>query len=289
VNDKDVADDDGAFETDVTLDEGENDITVEAKDKAGNTSTETITVVYEKETPMIDQIEPTTDQTVFSGDAVTVSFESNVENGDASFQVSIPAAKQTNGSGTEQSMEEVEPGVYEGTWNVPKSLHVEGAVIQVQITDEDGKYAKDTAEGKLYVFEDTINRIAGDIRYNTAIEISEAGWNTSDTVILARGEEYADSLAGVPLAHKIDAPILLTPTDELWEQTMDEIGRLKASNVIILGGTDAVDKNVETTLKEKGLDVERIAGKDRFRTAEKIANRIAPITADKVAIANGMD
>src|SRR5699024_1707471 len=97
------------------------------------------------------------------------------------------------------------------------------------------------------------------------------------------------SLAGVPLAHKIDAPILLTPTDELWEQTMDEIGRLKASNVIILGGTDAVDKNVETTLKEKGLDVERIAGKDRFRTAEKIANRIAPITADKVAIANGMD
>src|SRR5699024_8702426 len=139
VNDKDVADDDGAFETDVTLDEGENDITVAAKDKAGNTSTETITVVYEKETPMIDQIEPTTDQTVFSGDAVTVSFESNVENGDASFQVSIPAAKQTNGSGAEQSMEEVEQGVYEGTWNVPKRQHGEGCGSQGGITEEGGE------------------------------------------------------------------------------------------------------------------------------------------------------
>src|SRR5699024_4231595 len=268
---------DGAYETEVTLNEAENEIKAEAMDEVGNKSAETITVIYEKEDekePTIDHIEPSTDQTVFAGDDVTVSFESDVENGDASFQVSIPVtANQTTDSMVEQPMEEVEPGVYEGTWNVPKDLHVEGALIQVHLTDEEGTQLKDTAEGKLYVFENKIDRIAGDIRYDTAIEISEKGWDESDTVIVARGKEYADSLAGVPLAHKLKAPILLTPTDELWDGTLDEIERLHASNVIILGGPDAVDEGIETTLKENGLEVERLAGKDRFRTAEEIAKR----------------
>src|SRR5699024_3263441 len=161
--------------------------------------------------------------------------------------------------------------------------------IEVELTDEDDDTVKQEAEGHLYISPDAIDRIAGDIRYDTAIETSKKGWTKADTVILARGKEYADALSGVPLAYKLDAPILLTPTEQLWERTMDEINRLNASNVIILGGPDAVDESVQKQLENNGLDVERIAGNDRFETAEKIAMKVAPAGADKVVLANGMD
>ncbi|MFP3441662.1 cell wall-binding repeat-containing protein, partial [Pantoea sp. SIMBA_133] len=58
-------------------------------------------------------------------------------------------------------------------------------------------------------FKNKVERISGKDRYKTAIEVSKAGWEKSDTVVLARGDEYPDALAGAPLAYKYDAPILL--------------------------------------------------------------------------------
>src|SRR5699024_8205345 len=132
------------------------------------------------------------------------------------------------------------------------------------------------AEGKLHIYPDKIERIKGKLRYDTAVEVSREGWAEADTVILAQGEEYADALTGAPLAHQLDAPVLLTPGDQLWPAAMDEIDRLNASNVVILGGTDAVSDRIANTLEAKGLTVERIFGSDRFETAEKIAMEIAP-------------
>ncbi|MUV37304.1 Bacillopeptidase [Lentibacillus sp. JNUCC-1] len=286
VNDEKAEPENGTFEVEVALKEGENKITAEAMDKAGNSSENSITVVYEKGN--IGEISPLDDQHVFAGEEVAVSFESNTEGGDASFKIALPAALQSENA-TDHAMVETKPGFYEGTWNVPEHLHVEGAVIEVQVTSEEGVLATGTAEGRVYVTEETIDRIAGDIRYDTAIEISKKGWDETETVILARGTEYADALAGAPLAHKLDAPILLTPTDELWGAAMEEIDRLGTSKAIILGGSNAVSDNVVSELEDNGLDVERIAGKDRFKTAEKIARRMAPDGAKKVAIVNGMD
>ncbi|HBI55793.1 MAG TPA: hypothetical protein DDY38_03070, partial [Firmicutes bacterium] len=67
------------------------------------------------------------------------------------------------------------------------------------------------------------------------------GWpDGAQTVVLARGDDYADALAGVPLAYQLNAPILLTHTNRLITSTKDEIIRLGANKVIILGGTGAV-------------------------------------------------
>src|SRR5699024_6256681 len=115
------------------------------------------------------------------------------------------------------------------------------------------------------------------------------GWTISDTVILARGMEYADALAGVPLAYKEDAPILLTPSDELWDATASEIERLGASEAIILGGSNAISDDVSSELEYLGLEVKRIAGDTRFETAALIASEVAPEGIDKVVVANGMD
>src|SRR5699024_8123104 len=136
---------------------------------------------------------------------------------------------------------------------------------------------------------ESTDRIAGDIRYDTAIETSKTGWAKSDTVILARGDNYADALAGVPLAHKLDGPILLTPPDKLWEATKEEIARLGANNVIILGGEDAVGANIEKSLVDDDYNVRRMEGHDRFETATLIANEVAPKGSTDAIIANGMD
>lgn len=136
------------------------------------------------------------------------------------------------------------------------------------------------------IVESSTERIKGETRYETAVEISKAGWTSADTVVIARGDSFPDALAGAPLAYKHDAPILLTDKDVLTKSVKEEIARLGAKNVIILGGTAAVDNYVEYQLEGMGLDVERIGGKDRWATAANIAARMGG-TPEKAVIANG--
>jgi putative cell wall-binding protein len=119
-----------------------------------------------------------------------------------------------------------------------------------------------------------IERFSGINRYETAVAISQEGWETSDTVVLARGDDFPDALAGSPLAYKLDAPILLTNNNELSASAKSEIQRLEAKNVVILGGTGAVSAAVVDSIRSLGINVERINGKDRFETAVKIAERL---------------
>jgi uncharacterized protein YvpB/putative cell wall-binding protein len=127
-------------------------------------------------------------------------------------------------------------------------------------------------------------RIAGENRYSTAVMISQKGWQTAQTVILAKGSDFPDALAGGPLAFKENSPILLTQSEILTQLTKNEISRLKARKVIILGGEVSISNNVENTLKGMGLEVERVAGQNRYETALLIAQRLG---SDKAILANG--
>lgn len=115
-------------------------------------------------------------------------------------------------------------------------------------------------------------RISGKDRYQTAIKVSQKGWPSSNSVILATGEDFPDALAVSPLAYELDAPILLTNSTSLTSVTETEIKRLKATNIIILGGEKAVSKKVEDRLKEIGIKtIKRFGGKDRYETSVLIA------------------
>ena len=142
------------------------------------------------------------------------------------------------------------------------------------------KYAKKYGFDIEYLINEK-DRFAGDDRYSTAAAISGGSFSRANTVVIASGLDHADALAGVPLAAAFSAPILLTKKTSLPQATLDEIKRLKAKNVIILGGEGAVGANVEQTLKNNGLSVERIAGKTRFETAVKIAQRVEQKTGSK--------
>lgn len=129
-----------------------------------------------------------------------------------------------------------------------------------------------------------VKRISGSSRYKTAAKVSQTGWDRSNTVVLARGDEYADALAGVPLAAKHDAPLLLSQSNKLTKVTKDEINRLNAKTVYILGGESALDKTVENELKKLGVTVKRISGSTRIETATAIAKEIG---GKKAVIVNG--
>lgn len=118
-------------------------------------------------------------------------------------------------------------------------------------------------------------RIAGNNRYSTAVEVSKKAFPYgSDTVIIASGQGFADALAGIPLANICKAPILLADTNYITKETGDEITRLKAKNVIILGGIGVISAKVANIFTGRGLSVQRIAGTDRFATSTLIAEEI---------------
>ncbi|MFR6142769.1 MAG: cell wall-binding repeat-containing protein [Finegoldia sp.] len=128
------------------------------------------------------------------------------------------------------------------------------------------------------------NRISGRNRISTAIEVSKKYYEKANTVIIARSDEYPDSLTASPLAKKLNAPILLTSKNELEEPVKAEIKRLKATNIIIVGGVNSISTNVEKALRQYDKDVERIAGHSRYQTSAAIAESLLNQSARKTAI-----
>lgn len=131
----------------------------------------------------------------------------------------------------------------------------------------------------------TIQRADGQGRIDTAIQVARC-FGQVDTVMIARADIYADSLAGAPLAANEGAPLLLTPPDALVPEVAAEIERLGASKAVILGGISAIQPNVEEALRDLGLEIERFGGFNRFDTAGRIADRLGP-THDTVFVVQG--
>lgn len=138
--------------------------------------------------------------------------------------------------------------------------------------------------------EDRINqvRLSGADRYETAIAVSKEGWKAAETVVIARGDHFADALTATPLAYQQDAPILLTRSGKLDERVKAEIARLGATKAIILGGTGAISTAVTDELKTVGVDSTRIGGKDRYETASNIAKELGS-EAGAAVVVNGLN
>ena len=126
-------------------------------------------------------------------------------------------------------------------------------------------------------------RIDGRDRIETAINISKKNYDKAKSVIVVRHDLFPDSMTASVLAKLKDAPILLNPTAKLDSRVGDEIKRLGAQEVIIVGGQDSVSEKVREDLKVYDADknVERIAGADRYGTSEMVAKRVVGITGKK--------
>jgi mannosyl-glycoprotein endo-beta-N-acetylglucosaminidase len=137
-----------------------------------------------------------------------------------------------------------------------------------------------------FLKETKVSRIQGANAYATSALISREGWNTSDVVIITRGDRFSDALAGVPLAAKHNAPLLLSRQHRLDDVTKNEISRLGAKEVIVLGGPLAIQEDVVNDIKRmNGVNnVRRIAGNNMHETAALIAKEVAPNGAEQAII-----
>nr|WP_314515600.1 cell wall-binding repeat-containing protein [uncultured Peptostreptococcus sp.] len=127
-------------------------------------------------------------------------------------------------------------------------------------------------------------RLAGSNRYETSAKISQKYFSSADTVILASGKNNADALVSASFANAHKAPILLTNKDTTDESVLNEISRLKAKNIIIVGGSSSVSYKVEGDMRKKGYSVRRIAGNNRYETSAMIAQEVKDITKSSKAI-----
>lgn len=124
--------------------------------------------------------------------------------------------------------------------------------------------------------------LAGASRYLTAIEASKKAYpDGADAVLVATGANWPDALGGAALAGVVDGPLLLTPGDSLPDAVRDEIVRLGAVSIYVLGGESAVSDTVYDQLDALSILHEpvRLGGADRYATANLIAEesvRLSP-------------
>jgi putative cell wall-binding protein len=139
-----------------------------------------------------------------------------------------------------------------------------------------------------------ITRLWGNDRYATAIAVSRAQWQDgrAHAVVLARGDDFADALAGVPFAAHAHGPLLLTDPKVLDTSVENEIRRVLGDpawggTVHILGGDQAVSPVIAAKLAKDGYHVDRDAGNTRFGTALTIAESFN--SGAEVMVATGND
>ena len=132
-----------------------------------------------------------------------------------------------------------------------------------------------------------VHRIAGYTQYDTSSAIAKEGWSQSNYAILAYGGNFPDALAAAPLARKYNAPILLTETQNLSPITKQTLQDLKVKNVFIVGGNAVVSSTVVNQLQDIGVDVTRLAGKDKYDTAIEIAKQLGDV--HEITVVTGDD
>ena len=131
-----------------------------------------------------------------------------------------------------------------------------------------------SAEAELEAMGCEVERLAGEDRYETGLKIMgqvQKAETRSDTVIVATGLDYADSLSIGPWAYASGSPIVCVGGDgALDEAQVEAVEAGGYTKVLVLGGDARVDYGrLQSDLP--GLEAMRIAGKTRVETSASIA------------------
>lgn len=120
-----------------------------------------------------------------------------------------------------------------------------------------------------------IKRLDGQDRTDTSLKVYEALRNLNasyDTVVVATGNSFPDSLSIGPWSFAKSAPILLTKGDgTLTDAEVEAInGDANVKRIVVVGGTGSVSDMVEEQVGD-GRTVIRLSGEDRYATSAAIA------------------
>ena len=133
---------------------------------------------------------------------------------------------------------------------------------------------------------DDVDRLWGSNRYGTSAAVAEAMFEATDTVFIALGTNFPDALVAAAAGGYRRGPVLLTASDSLSPETMDELLRLAPSWAFIVGGTAVISTNVEQQVRDFVPTVTRLSGANRYETSAAVSSTVFP-TASSVFIALG--
>lgn len=119
------------------------------------------------------------------------------------------------------------------------------------------------------------SRIAGPDRYATAVAISQTSHaDGSEKLFIASGENFPDALAAGAAAGRLGAPVLLTKQASLPERVEQEIRRLNPAEIVVVGGENAISRDVFLAVVAINSHAKRVAGADRYATAASLADLV---------------
>lgn len=134
----------------------------------------------------------------------------------------------------------------------------------------------------------SVSRWSGPDRYSASAAMSAATFAAGpNRVFVASGLTFPDALSGAPAAGAQGGPVLLTRPDWLPSTIGAELARLRAKEVVVLGGSATVGTGVEGQLGTYAGAVTRWSGSDRFATSAAISRAAFPNGADAVFISSG--
>ena len=149
-------------------------------------------------------------------------------------------------------------------------------------------YATVNYDDLVQVIGTEVDRLQGPSRYETAVAISQAAYQSGAPVVyVATGTNYPDALAAGPAAALEGGPVLLTQPGSLPAAVKTEIERLNPTSIVVLGSTAAVSANVATELSTIA-PVTRLEGANRYETSRAII-RDSFTTATTVYLATGQN
>ncbi|MEY9930309.1 putative cell wall-binding protein [Catenulispora sp. GP43] len=177
--------------------------------------------------------------------------------------------------------------------------------ITFSVVDKYGQQASTTQQvdvSKANANFGQLTQFAGATRYGTGVAVSQEAFpfaHSAGAVVLARGDVYADALAGIPLAKAKNGPLLLTPggasAKSLDANVAAEIKRVlpadKKHTVYILGGVEAIPQSIQDYISNTlGYNVERFGGATRYDTALGVAQNPQALNNPKhIVVARGDD
>ncbi len=118
--------------------------------------------------------------------------------------------------------------------------------------------------------------------YEVAAKTALAKWNSTEEVVIARGDIEADAYAAIAYCKAFGFPLLLTKPEGLPSATLEALGRLRPEVAMVVGGETAVSKEVEWQLR-KIAKVGRLNGYSREDTARDVAGLMESNTHKKAA------
>ena len=135
-------------------------------------------------------------------------------------------------------------------------------------------------------------RHAGIDRYATANALADdPATVTQDKFVLASGENFADGLTASGLAGAMGANLLLTKKDALPASTLATLTKMSGAQspkyVVIVGGTNVISADIDAGLTAVGFTVSRVAGTNRYTTADAVAAKLKVQNSNTIGLLGG--